>query len=59
MTRDELLARLRALEEDKDNKFGQYADAEDVHIAADALLLWFIHDREIAHAYNELYRWYS
>lgn len=51
MTRAELLAQLRALQDS--------GDAEAAHAEADAALLSFIADDEIREAFEEIPRWYA
>lgn len=52
MTRDELLDALRKLQ-------GDGGDEEINHVEADALLLKFINDPEIAEAFNKIEKWYA
>lgn len=51
MTRDEALARLRAIAE--------LDDPEEGHIEADEILLALIGDDEISEAWNDLRKWYA
>lgn len=51
-TRDEVLARLRALG-------GPQADPECAHGEADDLLLALLNDPEITDAYEAITRWYA
>lgn len=50
--RDELLTGLRALQ-------GDEVDPEMGHVEADALLLDYIDDDEVAEAYNGISKWYA
>lgn len=56
ITRDDLLARLRALVPADDN---EYVDVELIHMVADDLLLAFINDPEIAEAFENVPRSYE
>lgn len=56
MTRDELLAGLRALDE-KDLRGD--ADPESDHGMADQMLLAFIDDPEVTAAFDAIRKWYS
>lgn len=51
MTKEELIAALKKLQEDD--------DWEDRHIAADALLLAYIGDDEVTAAYNAMSKWHA
>jgi hypothetical protein len=53
LTRDELLVRLRAIPEKHDS------DCEAAHMDADAALLGFINDPEIAEAWDTICKWWS
>jgi hypothetical protein len=55
MTRDELLAKLRALAGDDD----EHTDTEQVHVDADRALLEYIADQEITDAFDEVGKWYA
>ena len=54
MTRDELLAKLRALHPEV---YGR--DAERAHGEADELLLEYIADAEVKAAYDAIEKWYA
>jgi len=51
MTKEELIAKLKALVEDSPGK--------ENHMEADALLLDYINDAEIRSAYEEIAKWYA
>jgi len=51
VTRDELLAKLRALQQD--------GDTEGAHIDADDALLAYINDPDITEAYRVIDKWYA
>jgi hypothetical protein len=51
ISREEVLAKLQELRESNDPETG--------HIEADALLLRYINDPEIARAFNVLQKWYA
>jgi hypothetical protein len=53
ISRDALLAKLRALEESGDG------DMMRAHMDADQALLAYIADAEIAHAFNVIGKWYA
>ena len=55
MTRDELLAKLRALGADD----GPESDTERNHAEADSALLEHIGDQEITDAFDEIEKWYA
>ncbi len=51
MTKAELIAKLNALP--------RLRDREEAHIEADALLIAFINDADIAKAYEAIEKWYA
>jgi hypothetical protein len=51
LTKKQLIARLNKLEKSR--------DTESAHCEADALLVEFIDDRDIADAYNRIHKWYA
>lgn len=53
MTKDELLVILNTYDEEKNGDF------ETGHAQADAALIAFINDPEIAEAYDRVGRWYA
>lgn len=55
MEKIELIRKLNILKIDTDNN----GDEEDNHKEADKLLLEFIDDKEIAKAFNDIYKWYA
>lgn len=55
MTRDELLAKLQAIARDSDDRYDMRSDHED----ADAALLAYINDPEIAAAFEAIEKWYA